>query len=201
MGNDLKIVLIVLAIYIVLGFQNLVNTSVFLIPYELNPLVIFSVSLISIVSSFFQSKKENSTLQLIFFSGILFYAFLSSRTLNLLSNHFQSQIFIEVLNNEFTALLAIVVFYSSLIIVMYRVRAKSYLYFLSLCFLMLSFIGALTNIELLQIIAFTLFVISSITYKKLFLSTRFNGSLLPVLYQLFLFLVLENTYFILIKYC
>lgn len=201
MGNELKIVLVVLASYLVIGIQNLVNTSVFLIPYELNPLVIFSVSALSALNSVKNRKKDKSSLRLIFFVGILFYAFLSSRTLNLLSNHFQSQIFTDVVNNEFTPLFAIVVFYSSLIMIMYKVRAKSYIFFLALSFLMFSFIGALTNFEFLQIIAFTLFVICSIIYKKLFLRTRFTESFLPVLYQLFLFLVLENTYFILIKYC
>ncbi|MDG1475807.1 MAG: hypothetical protein P8Q14_01535, partial [Vicingaceae bacterium] len=97
MGNELKIVLVVIAIYLLLGFQNLVNTSVFLIPYELNPLVILSVSIFVLIGSI-RKNKESQALSLAYFIGILFYSLLSTRTLSVLHNNTQMDMFSDVAN-------------------------------------------------------------------------------------------------------
>lgn len=199
MGNELKIVLIVIAIYLVLGVQNLVNTSVFLIPYEVNPLVIFSVSIISLVRGF--KNSSHIYIKAIFCVGILFYAFFSSRTLNILHNRFQYDLFLDILNNDFSALIAILGFYIAMFILNVKMRSKSFLFYFSLVLLLSSFIGALVNLEYLQIIGFTFYVISLIGLTKFEIDNGKYNAFLPMIYQLFLFVILENTYFILIKYC
>lgn len=201
MGNELKIVLIVIAVYLVIGIQNLVNTSVFLIPYELNPLVILSVSGINLFGYLKQKEKQALSIRLIYFVGILFYSFLSTRTLNILNNRLDNDIFLDLSNNDFTALIAILAFYISMIAISLKMRSKSIVYYASLSLLIFSFIGALINIELLQIICFTLYVISVIVHSRIQSNNDAYIQFLPVVYQLFLFVVLENTYFALIKYC
>ena len=198
MGNELKIVLIVIAIYLVLGFQNLVNTSVFLIPYELNPLILLGVAAIIFFGQII--RNQNPSFKAVYFTGILFYSFLSTRTLSLFSNYFDYQIFNEVAKNEFTALIVILVFYSAIFTLIVKIRTKSYFYYSLLLLLILSFIGALANNELLQIICFTAFVLVGVIYNKIDLNNDKKELFLPILYQLFLFIILENTYFVLVKY-
>jgi hypothetical protein len=198
MVNELKIVLIIIAIYLVLGIQNFANTAVFLIPYELNPLVILSVSTIILLGQGKQNK--NLSYKFIYFIGILFYSLLSSRTLSFLSNNYDNQVFRLVANNSFTSLIAILVFYSVILKLVIEIRTKSYYYYGLIGLCVLSFIGTLANLELLQVICFTGFVLACILYTKYDLDKERKHLFLPILYQLFLFILLENTYFILIKY-
>ena len=200
MEKELKIVLVVIATYLLLGFQNLVNTSVFLIPYELNPLVILSVSIFVLIGNI-RKNNERRLLNFTYFIGVMFYSLLSTRTLSVLYNNTNMNVFSDLANSDFTALIAISGFFTVLIIIMYIIRSRSYLYCTSGSLLLLSFIGALANFELVQIICFTSFTIAVIIYAKTELKEHLKSIFSPVLYQLFLFVLLENTYFILIKYC
>tara|TARA_B100000809_G_C15099090_1_gene516184 strand:- start:64 stop:660 length:597 start_codon:yes stop_codon:yes gene_type:complete len=198
MGNELKIVLIAIAVYLVLGIQNLASTSVFLIPYELNPLVILSVSVIILFSGV--KQKKSVLFKSIYLVGVLFYSLFSTRTLSLFSNNFEYHIFNVIANNNFTPLISILVFYIAILILIIRIRSKSHLYYALIVIFSLSFIGALANLELLQVICFTVFVLFGILYNKIVLDKRDKFLFSPILYQMFLFIILENTYFILIKY-
>ena len=70
MDKSLKIVLSILALYAVLSIQFLVEKGVFIIPYEFNPIVIWLVSGLIVLTSVKQPNFKNNVL---YFVGISVY--------------------------------------------------------------------------------------------------------------------------------
>jgi len=194
MDKSLKIVMIVLAIYIVLALQFYLEKHILYIPYIFNPLVLF---ITSIFITLYHPKKNN----LIYLIGILFYCFLSERTLNILYNYTDINLFLEIILSPFTRLFSILILFISLLIITIKSIKQNKLNLISLGLLLISIIAGLASekFELIYIFTFSLFVLTfSINNAKIKTTARsFQNSSIVV--QLFLFLILETTFFILAK--
>tara|TARA_R110002096_G_scaffold246263_1_gene438519 strand:- start:3 stop:599 length:597 start_codon:yes stop_codon:yes gene_type:complete len=198
MDKSFKIVLIAFAIYFVLAIQFFFEKGQFIIPDILNPVVLFTVSGIILFQSY---KKENFNVNLIYFIGILIYAFGSERTLNLLYNNTQVSFFLKIIQNPFLKLITILSLFgvATFINVVKSIKFQK-LQIISLILLIITLIAGLSSIsyQLIYVISFTTFVILFYFLNR---NVKSNQYILSVNYQLLLFAILENSFFILNNYC
>ena len=192
MDKSLKIVLIPIATYIVLGLQFFIEKGVLIIPYMLNPIVLLITSLAIVFNSY---KKENFIINLVYFLSILFYCFTSERTLNMIYNYSEVNFFIDIIQNPFLRLFSILSFLLGVFYVMITYLPNKYS-LIPFILLILSTIFGLIGVDILYVITFTLFAIiflGSILYNiKESQYLKYNA----VAYQLVLFSFLEGLFFL-----
>jgi len=198
MDKSFKIVLIAFAIYFVMAIQFLFEKGQFIIPDIFNPFVLLIVSGIILFQSY---KKENFKTNLIYFIGISIYALGSERTLNLLYNNTHTSFFLEIIQNPFLKLVTILSFFgiSIMVIVVKSIKFQK-LQIISLILVLITLIAGLSpfDYQLIYVISFTIFVILFYFLNR---NVKSNKHILAVNYQLLLFAILENSFFILNNYC
>lgn len=190
MDNSLKIVLSTLALYVVLSVQFLVEKGVFIIPYEFNPLVIWTVSGIIVLDSL---KRISFKTNLIYFIGMSVYCFLSERTLNLIFNRTEIDFFIEIIQNPFTRLVSILGLLISVLTISFGYRKQKFGIYLLVLFGMSGVFG-LINIRLAYVSLFSLFVLGFLISINLNKDGQIQSKFSPVVYQLFLFAIIEGIF-------
>lgn len=191
MDKSLKIVLSTLAVYAVLSIQFLVEKGVFIIPYEFNPIVIWTVSGLILLTSVKQLSFKNN---LLYFIGISVYCILSERTLNIIYNQTDStSFFIDIIQNPFTRLISILGLLFSFLTIAYRyVKYKYGIYLLGLA--ALSGLFGLINFHYTYITLFTLYTVCFLLTVNLNKNVKVNTQFSSVVNQLFLFSILEGIF-------
>ena len=191
MDKSLKIVLSTLAVYAVLSIQFLVEKGVFIIPYEFNPIVIWTVSGLILLTSVKQLSFKNN---LLYFIGISVYCILSERTLNIIYNQTDStSFFIDIIQNPFTRLISILGLLFSVLTIAYRyVKYKYGIYLLGLA--ALSGLFGLINFHYTYITLFTLYTVCFLLTVNLNKNVKVNTQFSSVVNQLFLFSILEGIF-------
>jgi hypothetical protein len=191
MDKSLKIVLSTLAVYVVLSIQFLVEKGVFIIPYEFNPIVIWTVSGLILLTSVKQPSFKNN---LLYFIGISVYCILSERTLNIIYNQTDStSFFIDIIQNPFTRLISILGLLFSVLTIAYRyVKYKYGIYLLGLA--ALSGVFGLINFHYTYITLFTLYTVCFLLTVNLNKNVKVNTQFSSVVNQLFLFSILEGIF-------
>lgn len=191
MDKSLKIVLSTLAVYAVLSIQFLVEKGVFIIPYEFNPIVIWTVSGLILLTSVKQLSFKNN---LLYFIGISVYCILSERTLNIIYNQTDStSFFIDIIQNPFTRLISILGLLFSVLTISYRyVKYKYGIYLLGLA--ALSGLFGLINFHYTYITLFTLYTVCFLLTVNLNKNVKVNTQFSSVVNQLFLFSILEGIF-------
>lgn len=197
MDKSFKIVLIAFAIYFVLAVQFYFEKGQFIIPDIFNPLALFFVSGIILFQSY---KKENFNINLIYFIGILIYALGSERSLNLFYNNTQNTVFLEIIQNPFLKLVTILSFGLTILTIVVKSIKFQKTQIISLILLIISLVAGLSSVDfqLIYVITFTSFVILFYFLNK---NNKSNQYILSVNHQLLLFVILENSFFILHNYC
>ena len=190
MDKSLKIVLSTLALYAILSIQFLVEKGVFIIPYEFNPIVIWLVSVLIVLTSLKQSSLKNNVLYLI---GITVYCVLSERTLNLIHNQTDISFFIEIIQNPFTRLVSIMGLLFSVLSIAFRYIKHKYGIYL---ILLAGFSGVfgLLNFHYVYIVLFTLYTICFLLAVNRSKNREAHSRFSPVAYQLFLFTIIEGIF-------
>jgi len=191
MDKSLKIVLSTLAIYVVLSIQFLVEKGVFIIPYVLNPLVIWIVSALILLTSRKQPSFKNN---LIYFSGISVYFLLSERTLNLFYNYTDGvSFFMEIIQNPFTRLIPILGLLFAVLTIAFRYKKQKYGFYL-LGLAVLSGVFGLIDFHYTYIALFTCYTLCFLLAVNLSKELRASQAFSPVVNQLFLFTIIEGIF-------
>jgi hypothetical protein len=190
MDRSLKIVLSTLALYAILSIQFLVEKDVFIIPYMLNPLVIWMVSILIVLVTIKQSSFKNN---LLYFAGISIYCFSSERTLNLIYNQTDISFFIEIIQNPFLRLISILGLLLPVILITFRyVKYKFGIYLLILAFS--SGVFGLIGWHYMYIVLFTIYTIGFLVLVNTSKNSVVQQQFSPVVYQLFLFTIIEGIF-------
>ncbi len=191
MDKSLKIVLSALALYVVLSIQFLVEKGVFIIPYEFNPIVIWTVSGLIVFTSLKHPSFKNNV---IYFIGISVYCLLSERTLNIIYNQTDDvNFFMDVIQNPFTRLISIVGLLFAVLTVAFRYKNHKYgIYLLGLA--VLSGVFGLVDFQYTYIILFTGFTFGFFLAVNLNKKSSVNQEFSPVVNQLFLFTIIEGIF-------
>jgi hypothetical protein len=196
MNKELKIVFYILLIYGILSIQFLFEQGVFIIPYMFNPLVIFVVSLAMIFTTY---KKNNFSVNLIYFIGVTVYCFTSERTLNLIFNYTKIDWYINIIENPYLRLISILGYSIPLVTILLRyslqVTKEGYISFGLL--LISVIIGLIGYYDIIYVIGFSLFAISFLVVNFNLKDNQIKSSYFPLIYQLILFTTLEDVFFIL----
>jgi len=191
MDKSLKIVLSTLALYTVLSIQFLVEKGLFIIPYEFNPIVIWTVSALIVFTSRKQPRFKNN---LIYFIGISVYCLLSERTLNIIYNQTDdASFFMEIIQNAFTRLVSIVGLLFSVLAI--AVRYKNYkfgVYLLGLA--ILSGVFGLIDFQYTYITLFTSYTLCFLIAVNFSKDLNASQTFFPVVNQLFLFTIIEGVF-------
>ena len=191
MDKSLKIVLSALALYVVLSIQFLVEKGIFIIPYEFNPIVIWTVSSLIVLTSLKQPSFKNN---LIYFIGISVYCLLSERTLNIIYNQTNDvSFFMDIIQNPFTRLLSILGLLFAVLSVVFRYRKEKHGIYLLLLALSSGVFG-LIDFQYTYIILFTGFTLGFLLAVNLNKKESINQKFSPVVNQLFLFTIIEGIF-------
>jgi hypothetical protein len=191
MDKSLKIVLSILALYAVLSIQFLVEKGVFIIPYEFNPIVIWLVSGLIVLTSVKQPNFKNNVL---YFVGISVYCLLSERTLNVIHNQTDDvRFFIDIIQNPFTRLISILGLLFAVLSIAYNyVKHKFGIYLLVLA--VLSGVFGLMNFHYAYIGLFTLYTLCFLLAVNFSEKLKVNEEFSSIVNQLFLFTILEGIF-------
>jgi len=190
MDKSLKIVLSTLALYAILSLQFLVEKEVFIIPYEFNPIVIWIVSVLIVMTSIKQSSFKNN---LFYFLGITVYCVLSERTLNIIYNQTDVSFFIEIIQNPFTRLVSILGLLFSVLTIAFRYKNHKYgIYLLGIAFL--SGVFGLIDFQYTYIALFTCYTLCFLLVVNLSKDINTSQQFSPVVNQLFLFTIIEGIF-------
>ena len=191
MDSTRKIVFVVFAIYLVLGLQFFFEYGSFIIPVVFNPIVLLLVSIIAVISS---HKRIAFNTNVVYMTGLLIYAMLSERTLNIGFNYSNFAWIPELMDNPLTRLVEICFYFFMLLglTIYYTVGNKKGL--MALCLLVPSIVAGLLNQQLFYVIGFTLygivFLFVNVFSKDETSKIQFSG----ITYQLILFILLENCF-------
>jgi len=190
MDKSLKIVLSTLALYAILSLQFLVEKGVFIIPYEFNPIVIWIVSVLVVLTSIKQSSFNNNVFYCV---GISVYCVLSERTLNLIYNQTEVSFFIEIIQNPFIRLVSILGLLFSVLSIAYRYRKHKYGIYL-LIVAILSGIFGLIGWHYIYVSLFTVYTLGFLLAVNRNKNIEVHSTFSPVVYQLFLFTIIEGIF-------
>lgn len=191
MDNTRKIVLVVFAIYVVLGLQFFFVNGSLILPVDFNPLVLLLVAILSAVSSF---KNISFRTNVVYLTGLSIYAFLSERTLNIVYNYLELDWAPILIDNPFIRLIQICGFLVMVIALIIKYSVKNKVGLLPLVLVVSSCCFGLANSQLAYVVLFSLFALSFV-FINLFssidaLRIKFSG----ISYQLLLFVLLENAF-------
>jgi|GEM_PF-1680958 len=190
MDKSLKIVLSILALYAILSIQFLVEKGVFIIPYEFNPIAIWMVSVLVVLTSIKQSSFKNNVFYLL---GITVYCLLSERTLNLIYNQTDVNFFIEIIQNPFTRLISILGLLFAVLSIAVRYTRHKYGVYL-LIGATLSGITGLIGLHYIYISLFSIYTLGFLLVVNRNKNIEVNSMFSPVVYQLFLFTIIEGIF-------
>ncbi|HIP36822.1 MAG TPA: hypothetical protein EYG85_08205 [Crocinitomix sp.] len=192
MQKPAKIVVLTLLTYAVLGLLTFIEKGFFYIPYHYNPVTVFIVSILSLIQSY---KSNSFIVNLIYFIGILFYCFLSERTLVLFYHYTDNILFYNISQNDFTRLLKFIGFTASILVILWLYTKENIKSVLLLLFFLTSVLTMFLNKRLIEIISFSLFAIffNVFVFKepKEVIKLKFKA----VAYQLLLMVFIEDIYF------
>jgi len=190
MDKSLKIVLSTLALYAILSLQFLVEKGVFIIPYMLNPIVIWVVSVLIVMFTMKQSSFKNNLLYCV---GISVYCFTSERTLNLIYNQTEVSFFIEIIQNSFLRLISILGLILPVLVITFRyIKYKFGIYLLIL--VLSSSVFGLIGWHYVYTALFTVYTLGFLLAVNRNKNRDVHSRFSPVVYQLFLFTIIEGIF-------
>ena len=191
MDNTRKVVFVVFAIYLVLGLQFFFETGSFIVPVVFNPIVLLLVSVSAVFTSY---KKVAFELNVIYLTGVLVYAVLSERTLNIIFNYFKFKWIPILIDNPFTRLIEICTFLIVLVGITAFYALKNNKGYILLVLLIFSAIAGVLNQQLYYVSGFTIYVIVFILINYLNKENNLKIQFSGIIYQLILFIFLENMF-------
>jgi hypothetical protein len=193
MDKTLKIVFSSLTVFLLTGFQNLYSKGQFLVPYELNTVILILVGLLVFIFSLRNSAIKNNA---IYFIGILAYGIGDQRFLEFINYKTGLGVIQTLINSPYTYLVSIVIFYSLLIyIYASSYNLKNKLQLLLFLLLILSFVTAMLNFTIVTMVLFSVFVLASLIAMHWKFNNELYQKINGVSYQLFVLIIFENTYF------
>jgi len=190
MDKSLKIVLSTLALYAILSLQFLIEKGVFIIPYEFNPIVIWIVSALIVLTSVKQPSFKNNVLYLV---GITVYCALSERTLNIIFNQTDIRFFIEIIQNPFVRLISILGLLFSVLSIAFRYTKHKYGIYL-LIIAILSGVFGLIGLHYIYVSLFSIYTLGFLLAVNRNKNIEVHSTFSSVVYQLFLFTIIEGIF-------
>jgi len=184
--KEFKIAISIIAIYLIIGFGNLLNFGGFLTPIFLNYSILFLFSIYVL----FANLNIEKYLYLYFHTLTIFILLISDgKSISFYNTTFKTEIF-NILNEYyFLKLIGILFFLGILLFLEIKTFKNRIIQWLSIILLLGGTISLLKNNEIFQVIFLTFFVFFKIYEQK---DNEIKNVYELVYYQSFLLIILEN---------